>query len=98
MKDFRHAVELRNSRKIATTVLAVISSAVAAAEPHSSASYSVNAGQSSVEIHVYREGLLKTFGHDHLISAKQLSGNVELVRNCFGCNKLRALLKHDHSA
>jgi hypothetical protein len=42
--------------------------------------YRVNAEQSKMEIHVYREGLLKAFGHDHLTSAKQLSGQVQLAQ------------------
>jgi len=41
--------------------------------------YSVDAKQSKIEIHVYREGFLKAFGHDHQISAKQFSGKVQLA-------------------
>lgn len=45
------------------------------------ARYAVNADQSTLEIHVYREGFLKAFGHDHLISAKEVSGQVQFVRS-----------------
>jgi len=42
------------------------------------APYSIDAAQSKLEIHVYKEGVFKAFGHDHLIAAKQLSGQVQL--------------------
>jgi polyisoprenoid-binding protein YceI len=43
-----------------------------------SAPYSIDPAQSKLEIHVYKEGVFKAFGHDHLIAAKQLSGQVQL--------------------
>jgi len=42
------------------------------------APYSIDPAQSKLEIHVYKEGVFKAFGHDHLIAAKQLSGQVQL--------------------
>jgi polyisoprenoid-binding protein YceI len=39
--------------------------------------YSVDTAQSKVEINVYKEGVFKAFGHDHLIAAKELSGQVQ---------------------
>src|SRR6267378_5249662 len=42
------------------------------------APYSIDAAQSKLEIQVYKEGVFKAFGHDHLIAAKQLSGQVQL--------------------
>ena len=39
--------------------------------------YSIDPGMSKLEINAYREGLLKAFGHDHLIEAKEVSGSVE---------------------
>ena len=36
--------------------------------------YSVDSAKSKMEIHVYKEGTFKMFGHDHLISAKDISG------------------------
>ena len=41
--------------------------------------YVVDAKQSEIEIHVYREGFLKAFGHDHQISATEFSGKVRLA-------------------
>ena len=43
------------------------------------AAYSVDTKQSKIEIHVYREGLLKAFGHDHQIMATDFSGTAQLV-------------------
>src|ERR1700720_268151 len=42
-----------------------------------SASYSVDTQQSKMEIHVGKEGAFKAFGHDHLIAAKQISGDAK---------------------
>jgi polyisoprenoid-binding protein YceI len=42
-----------------------------------SASYSIDPQQSKMEIHVGKEGAFKAFGHDHLIEAKQVSGEVQ---------------------
>ncbi len=39
--------------------------------------YSIAGGQSKLEIHVYKEGMFKAFGHDHLIAAKEISGEVQ---------------------
>jgi len=39
--------------------------------------YSVDSTHSKVEINVYKEGVFKAFGHDHVIAAKELSGEVE---------------------
>ena len=47
----------------------------AASLPQEGSNYSVDAQQSKVEIHVGKEGAFKAFGHDHLISARQLSGH-----------------------
>lgn len=40
---------------------------------------SVDAHESKLEIHVYREGFLKAFGHDHLITAGEFSAQVHLA-------------------
>ncbi len=42
-----------------------------------SASYSIDPQQSKLEIHVGKEGAFKAFGHDHLIAARQVSGEVQ---------------------
>jgi polyisoprenoid-binding protein YceI len=40
--------------------------------------YSVDGAKSKVEMHVYREGLFKFLGHDHVVAAKSISGEVDL--------------------
>ena len=45
---------------------------------------SVDARQSKLEIHVYREGFLKAFGHDHLITAGEFSAQVHLAESELG--------------
>ena len=39
------------------------------------ASYSIDSQQSKVEIHVGKQGAFSAFGHDHLVAAKQVSGD-----------------------
>lgn len=39
--------------------------------------YSIDPQQSKLEIHVSKEGAFKVFGHDHLISAQQVSGQAQ---------------------
>lgn len=39
--------------------------------------YSMDPQQSKLEIHVSKEGAFKVFGHDHLISAQQVSGQAQ---------------------
>jgi len=41
------------------------------------AHYSVDSTHSKVEINVYKEGVFKAFGHDHVIAAKEVSGEVQ---------------------
>ena len=41
------------------------------------ASYSIDPQQSKVEIHVGKQGTFSAFGHDHLIAAKQVSGEAK---------------------
>ena len=40
--------------------------------------YSIAGAQSKLEIHVYKEGMFKAFGHDHLIAATEISGEAQL--------------------
>jgi polyisoprenoid-binding protein YceI len=40
--------------------------------------YAIDPQKSKIEIQVAREGFLKAFGHDHLVSATQFSGTVQL--------------------
>src|SRR2546430_8635521 len=70
---------LRWLRKTAA-VSAILLIAGAASAPEASAqekaAYSIDAAKSKLEIHVYKEGTFKMFGHDHLVAAKQISGEV----------------------
>src|SRR5258708_11229088 len=52
--------------------------ACAAAQTKPATAFRVNSEKSKIEISVYREGLFKAFGHDHLIAAKEVSGRVLL--------------------
>lgn len=56
----------------------LVCSAVAFAFPRPQAHkpFSVDSSQSKLEIQVGRDGFFKSLGHDHLISAKNLSGEV----------------------
>jgi polyisoprenoid-binding protein YceI len=38
--------------------------------------YRIDSAASKLEINVYKEGMFKAFGHDHLIAAKDISGEV----------------------
>jgi len=57
-------------------VLAALITVTAAAQSPSGALYGVVAAASTIHVGVFREGLLKAFGHDHLIAAKNFSGTV----------------------
>ena len=54
-----------------------------------SASYSIDPQQSKMEIHVGKEGAFKAFGHDHLIAAKQVSGEVQFDPQKIGQSSVR---------
>src|ERR1700730_18798908 len=61
---------------LACTLLVLMQSAfVAAAQDKTE--YSIDDAKSKLEINVYKEGLFKAFGHDHLIAAKEVSGSVQ---------------------
>ena len=68
-------------KKIAATVLAVmVSSVLAGTRPGNFTPYTLDRKQSKLEIQVFREGFLKAFGHDHVISATELSGQIQLAQ------------------
>lgn len=68
-------------KKIAATLLLVIvSSVLAGARPRNFTPYTLDRKQSKLEIQVFREGFLKAFGHDHVISATELSGQIQLAQ------------------
>ena len=57
-------------------VLAMLIAVTVAAQSPSGALYGIVPSGSKIQVEVFREGLLKTFGHDHLIEAKIFSGTV----------------------
>jgi len=60
------------------TWLCCLMFAAASAAAEGKQVYSVDAAKSKVELHVYREGMFKFLGHDHLVAAKSISGEVDL--------------------
>lgn len=65
-------------QKFAASLLSIALPILAVAGADSRAAYSIDSKNSKVEIHVAREGFLKAFGHDHLVSATLFSGDVRL--------------------
>jgi polyisoprenoid-binding protein YceI len=57
-------------------VLAMLITVTAAAQPPSGAVYGIVAAESTIRVGVFKAGLFKAFGHDHLIAAKNFSGTV----------------------
>jgi polyisoprenoid-binding protein YceI len=52
-------------------------------------SFTIDAQQSKVEINVYKEGMFKAFGHDHLVAAKQVSGQAQFDPQKIGQSSVR---------
>jgi len=65
-------------RKFAAFLMSIALPMLAAVGAHPRAAYTIDSKNSKVEIHVAREGFFKAFGHDHLVSATQFSGEVQL--------------------
>ena len=57
-------------------VLVAFITVTASAQAPSGAMYGIAVAGSTLQVSVFREGLLKVFGHDHLIAAKSFSGTV----------------------
>ena len=66
---------MKRSLTSAAATLLLMMSVAALAQDKSN--YSIDPAPSKVEIHVYKEGVFKAFGHDHVIAAKELSGQVQ---------------------
>lgn len=66
-------------------VLFVALAALAQDKPN----YSIDGARSKVEIDVYKEGFFKAFGHDHLVAAKELSGQVRFDAEKIDQSKVR---------
>ncbi len=62
-------------------LLAVMVCLAISGEARSAATYEIVAADSRIEIAVFRGGLLKAFGHDHLVAARDLSGSVTFHPN-----------------
>ena len=68
-------------KKIAATLLAImLSSVLTCARRGNFTPYTLDRKQSRLEIRVSREGFLKALGHDHVISATELSGQIQLAQ------------------
>src|SRR5258706_553805 len=68
-------------KKIAATLLVVLLSGVlCGARSGNLTAYTLYRKQSRLEIRVFREGFLKAFAHDHVISATELSGQMQLAQ------------------
>lgn len=65
------------SRKIAGIIPILIFALATATLAQQKGVYSIDGAKSEMEVHVYRDGVFKTFGHDHLIGAKKMSGQVQ---------------------
>jgi polyisoprenoid-binding protein YceI len=73
---FRHTMEREKkamrSRIFALSAALLLLALAAGAQEKST--FSIESAKSKLEIHVYKEGAFKMFGHDHLIAAKDISG------------------------
>ncbi len=66
------------ARKFGMSLLAVMMALSVTHGAESREAYKIDTQKSKVEIHVAREGFFKAFGHDHLVSATQYSGEIQL--------------------
>jgi polyisoprenoid-binding protein YceI len=64
-------------RTAAVSLLSVLVLLPAPVVPAARVTYSIDPQQSKIEIQVAKDGFLKAFGHDHLVSATQYSGEVQ---------------------
>jgi polyisoprenoid-binding protein YceI len=58
-------------------ILAGLALSAFATAAQEKAVYSIDHAKSKLEINVYKAGLFKAFGHDHLVSASEISGRVD---------------------
>ena len=70
-------MEERSVHRVGILVIAVWASAWNAGAQEK-ATYAVDPAKSRIEIHVDKEGFFSVFGHDHLITAKEFSGEARL--------------------
>jgi polyisoprenoid-binding protein YceI len=72
------------ARKMKAILFAVLGVALSAVAANSQDAYKIDPQNSKIDIQVAREGFLKAFGHDHLVSAKQFSGEVQIPSSGYG--------------
>jgi len=65
-------------RQLVVFLLAIVVCITATDAVDSRAVYTIDSQKSKIEIQVAREGFLKAFGHDHLVSATQFSGEIQV--------------------
>jgi polyisoprenoid-binding protein YceI len=70
----------------------------AAVEAPAAAHFKINAGQSHFTAHVSAGGLLSAFGHDHMISMRDLAGDVQLTPDTIVPASLRMTIKANSAA
>jgi polyisoprenoid-binding protein YceI len=64
-------------RTVATLFLAALIAFPNMTVPVSQIPYTIDSQQSKIEIQVAKDGFLKAFGHDHLVSATRYSGEIQ---------------------
>lgn len=69
---------MRSARNLAILFLAVAVGRPVAHGVESREAYVIDSQKSKIDVQVAREGFFKAFGHDHLVSAKEFSGEVQL--------------------
>jgi polyisoprenoid-binding protein YceI len=62
---------------LAASTLAGLLLSEFAAPAQEEAEYSIDQANSKLELKVYKAGVFKAFGHDHLIAAREISGQVQ---------------------
>jgi hypothetical protein len=62
--------------------LGLLLSWCAGAQANSARQYAIRPGKSKLQISVYKEGVFKAFGHNHLVSANNISGRVLFNQKC----------------
>ena len=81
MRIISWGVQSAAMKKIAVAILILAVGRSATPNADTRVSYAVDAQKSKIEIQVAREGFFKAFGHDHLVSATQFSGEVRLSQS-----------------
>jgi polyisoprenoid-binding protein YceI len=78
-------------QKMAMAAAGLLLAALATAAQEKTA-YSIVGAQSKLEIHVGKEGAFKAFAHDHLIAAKEISGEAQFDARKIEASSVRLLI------